>query len=129
MKGKPVVPQAISVLAAYIVQVPYIYVTDVYLMPLPSQVVLTIILPKLLLENVISVLLCHFILFRIDITKLASYRKQTNVQDCLHNLMLQKPGHSHPLLTRKRIFHFPFKIPMPAKQGLPITRVCWYLGR
>ena len=70
MKGKPVVPQAISVLAAYIIQVPYIYVTDVYLMPLPSQVVLTIILPKLLLENVISVLLCHFILFRIDITNI-----------------------------------------------------------
>lgn len=83
MKGKPVVPQVISVLAAYIVQVPYIYATDVYLMPLPSQVVLTIILPKLLLENIISVLLCHSILFRIDIIELASYRKQTNVQDCL----------------------------------------------
>ena len=67
MKTRPIVPQVISVLAAYIVQVPYIYFTDVYLMPLPSQVVLTIILPKLLLENIISVLLCHFILFRIDI--------------------------------------------------------------
>lgn len=70
MKGKPVVSQAISVLAAYTVQVPYIYVTDVYLMPLPSQVVLTIILPKLLIENMISVLLCHFILYRIDITNI-----------------------------------------------------------
>ena len=72
MKGRTVVPQVISVLAAYIVQVPYIYVTDVYLMPLPSQVVLTIILPKLLLENITSVLLCHFILFRIDIQNIVA---------------------------------------------------------
>jgi len=29
MKGRPAVPQVSSVLAAYIIQVPYIYVTDV----------------------------------------------------------------------------------------------------
>jgi hypothetical protein len=72
IKGRPAVPQVISVLAAYIIQAPYNYATDVYLMPLPSQVVLTIILPKLLLENIISALLCHFILFRIDIQNIVA---------------------------------------------------------
>ena len=70
MKVRPVIPQVISVLGAYIVQFPYVYVTDVYLMPMPSTVVLTVILPKLLMEDFISVLLAHVVLFRVDIAKI-----------------------------------------------------------
>ncbi len=70
MKGRPIIPQVISVLGAYIVQFPYVYVTDVYLMPLTSGYVLTVILPKLLLEDIISVLLAHFILFRVNIAEI-----------------------------------------------------------
>ena len=70
MRGRPIIPQLISVLGAYIVQFPYVYVTDVYLMPIPSHIVLMLILPKLLIEDVISVLLSHFILFRVDIAKI-----------------------------------------------------------
>lgn len=60
----------ISVLGAYLVQFPYVYVTDVYLMPIPSYMVLAIILPKLLIEDIISVLLSHFILFRVKIAEI-----------------------------------------------------------
>jgi uncharacterized membrane protein len=69
LKTKPIIPQIISVLIAFIIQAPYVYITDVYLMTIPSQVVLTIILPKLLLEDIISVFIAHIILFNIDITQ------------------------------------------------------------
>lgn len=67
---RQIIPQVISVLGAYFVQFPYVYVTDVYLMFIPSHIVLMLILPKLLIEDVISVLLSHFILFRVDIAKI-----------------------------------------------------------
>jgi len=70
IKGRPIIPQVISVLGAYIIQFPYVYVTDVYLMPIPPAMVLTFILPKLLIEDVISVLLAHFILFRVNIAEI-----------------------------------------------------------
>jgi len=70
MRGRPVIPQFLSVLGAILVQLPYIYVTDVYLMPMPSQVVLTIILPKIFLEDIICVLLCHVILFRVNLPEI-----------------------------------------------------------
>jgi len=70
MRGRLIIPQVISVLAAYIVQLPYVYVTDVYLMSMPAHIVLMLILPKLLIEDVISVLLAHFILFRVAIAKI-----------------------------------------------------------
>ena len=70
MKGIPLLPQLISLLGAYIVQSPYVYVTDVFLMAMPSLLVQTVILPKLFVEDVISVLLCHPILFRVNIEKL-----------------------------------------------------------
>jgi len=70
IKGRPIIPQVISVLGAYIVQFPYVYATDVYLMSIPSAVVLMVILPKLLLEDIISVLLSHFILFRVKIAEI-----------------------------------------------------------
>ncbi len=63
-------PQLISVVAAYLVQAPYVYVTDAFLMSIPSSVVLTVILPKLLVEDVVSALLAHLILFRLDLTQL-----------------------------------------------------------
>jgi len=70
IKGRPIIPQVISVLGAYIIQFPYVYVTDVYLMPIPPAMVLAVILPKLLIEDVISVLLAHFILFRVNIAEI-----------------------------------------------------------
>jgi uncharacterized membrane protein len=70
MKVKPIIPQVISVIGAYIVQFPYVYVTDVYLLPMPPALVLTVILPKLLLEDIISVLIAHFILFRVEMPKI-----------------------------------------------------------
>jgi len=70
IRGRPIIPQIISVLGAYIIQFPYVYVTDVHLMSMPSTMVLTVILPKLLAEDIISVLLAHFILFRVDIAKI-----------------------------------------------------------
>jgi hypothetical protein len=68
MKRRPIAPQTIAVLAAYVVQAPYVFVTDVYLMAMPIPVVLAI-LAVLLLEDVISVFICHAILYRIDIRK------------------------------------------------------------
>jgi uncharacterized membrane protein len=37
MRVRPIIPQVISVLGAYFVQFPYVYVTDVYLMPIPHM--------------------------------------------------------------------------------------------
>ena len=70
IKGRPIIPHVISVLGAYITQFPYTYVTDVYLMPIPPAIVLTVILPKLLVENMISVLLAHLTLFRVNIAEI-----------------------------------------------------------
>ncbi len=70
MGGRPIIPQVVSVVGAYVVQSPYVYVTDVYFMPIHSTVVLTAILPKLLLEDIVSVLLAHFILFRVNIAEI-----------------------------------------------------------
>jgi len=70
MRGSPIVPQVISVLGAFVLQLPYVYVTDVYLLPIPLQVVLTIILPKLLLEDLVSAFLSHLILFRVNISEI-----------------------------------------------------------
>ena len=70
IKARPIIPQVISVLGAYIIQFPYIYVTDVYLMPIPPPIVLTVILPKLLAEDLISVSLAHLTLFRVNIAEI-----------------------------------------------------------
>ena len=69
-KKRQIIPQTLSVLAAYLIQLPYVYITDVYFMPIPSQVVLTVILPKLLLEDIISVLISHIVLYRIELNKI-----------------------------------------------------------
>ena len=70
MKIRPIIPQVVSVLGAYFVQFPYVYVTDVYLMLMLSDFVLTVILPKLLLEDVISVFFSHVVLFRVKIAEI-----------------------------------------------------------
>ncbi|MEE8322730.1 MAG: ECF transporter S component [Candidatus Bathyarchaeia archaeon] len=69
-KKRQIIPQTLSVLAAYLIQLPYLYITDVYFMPIPSQIVLTVILPKLLLEDMISVLISHIVLYRIELNKI-----------------------------------------------------------
>lgn len=69
MKVRPIIPQVISVLGAYLIQAPYVYVTDVYFMTMPPFLVLAILV-KLLLEDVISVLLSHVILFRVNIAQI-----------------------------------------------------------
>lgn len=43
MSSRPILPQLISVALAYAVQMPYVYVTDVYLMGMPHLVVVGII--------------------------------------------------------------------------------------
>jgi uncharacterized membrane protein len=70
IKIRPLIPQVISVLVAYAIQFPYVYITDVDLMLMPSGYVLTVILPALLFEDVISVLLAHLILFRVNIANI-----------------------------------------------------------
>jgi uncharacterized membrane protein len=63
----PIVPQLLALFGAIGIQFPYIYISDVYLVSLPSPFVLSFILPKLLLEDVISLLIAHVILFRVDV--------------------------------------------------------------
>jgi hypothetical protein len=68
MRGRSIVPQLICVLGAYVVQAPYVYLTDVYLMAMPPPLVQAILV-KLLLEDVIAALLSHIVLFRVDIAE------------------------------------------------------------
>jgi len=69
MKGPPVVGQVISALGAFVVQAPYTYVTDVYLMFMPPPAVM-IILSALFVEDLVSVLICHLILYRVNVEKI-----------------------------------------------------------
>lgn len=66
----PILPQLLSVIGAIIIQFPYTYVSDIYGMSMPEPLVLYTILPKLLLEDLISLFIAHVILFRIDITNM-----------------------------------------------------------
>ena len=70
LKTRSIIPHMASVLAAFLVQTPYLYLTDVYLMAIPANVVLSIILPKLLIENIISILICHVLLFRVNLDRI-----------------------------------------------------------
>lgn len=63
-----IIPQLLSVVGAIFIQFPYVYISDVYLMTMPSAFVLSFLLPKLFFENVISLVLAHIILFRINIS-------------------------------------------------------------
>ena len=69
MVKKPIVPQVISAMGAFAVQAPYTYVTDVYLMSMSPPVVYGILL-KLLIEDLISVLICSLILYRVNIEEM-----------------------------------------------------------
>ena len=65
-KVRPVIPQLASVLAAYLIQAPYGYFTDVYLVSMYPTVVQAILL-KLLAEDLVSLFISHIIMFRVDI--------------------------------------------------------------
>lgn len=65
-----IVPQLLSVLCAIAIHFPYVYISDVYLMTMPSSFVLSVILPKLFLEDVIGLFGAHAISFRINIAGL-----------------------------------------------------------
>jgi len=65
-KVRPVIPQLASVLAAYLIQAPYVYFTDVYLVSMHPAVVQAILL-KLLAEDLVSLFTSHIIMFRVDI--------------------------------------------------------------
>jgi len=65
-KVRPVIPQLASVLAAYLIQAPYVYFTDVYLVSMYPTVVQAILL-KLLAEDLVSLFISHIIMFRVDI--------------------------------------------------------------
>jgi hypothetical protein len=66
LKTIPLLPQLLAVLGAFLLQVPYAYITDVYLAGMPSPVV-QIIIVTLLIEDVICLLISHVILFRITL--------------------------------------------------------------
>jgi len=65
-KARPIIPQLASVLAAYLIQAPYVYFTDVYLVSMHPAVVQAILL-KLLAEDLVSLFISHIIMFRVDI--------------------------------------------------------------
>jgi len=69
MKTAPIVPQSFALAGAFLLQAPYAYVTDVYLMAIPSAIAQLLLL-TLFIEDTLSLLICHVILFRIDIVKL-----------------------------------------------------------
>ena len=69
MRGRPIILHVISVLGAYVVQSLHVYATDVYLTPLAAGYVLAVIIPKLFIEDVISVLFTYFKIFRVDVSK------------------------------------------------------------
>jgi uncharacterized membrane protein len=66
----PIVPQLIAVLGAVVIQFPYTYLSDVYLVSMRSELVLFTILPLLFLEDIISLLIAHVILFRADVERM-----------------------------------------------------------
>ncbi len=65
---RPVVPQTLAVLGAFMVQAPYVYATDFYLMGMPQPLVLTI-LEALLAEDIISVVVAHIVLYRARVAQ------------------------------------------------------------
>jgi uncharacterized membrane protein len=62
-----ILPQLMAVACAIAVQFPYTFVSDVYGMSMPAAMVLYTILPKLFLEDIVSLLLAHVVLFRVDV--------------------------------------------------------------
>lgn len=66
----PIVPQLLSLIGAVIIQFPYTYVSDVYLMSMPAPLVLYTILPLLFSEDVICLFVAHVILFRVDVVNM-----------------------------------------------------------
>lgn len=75
LSSRPVIPQVISVVFAYMLQMPYVYVTDVYLMGMPYPVVAGII-GVLLVEDLISALISHVILYRVDVNTLLAHENR-----------------------------------------------------
>jgi len=71
--SRPVIPQLVSVAFACVLQMPYVYVTDVYLVGMPHPVVLGI-MSALLVEDLISALISHVILYRVDVRTLLAHQ-------------------------------------------------------
>ena len=65
---RPIVSHIVSAVVAYLVQAPYVYFTDLYLMRMPQPVVVAIIF-TLLVEDLICAFLSHIILYRIGIPR------------------------------------------------------------
>lgn len=66
----PILHQFIAVTCAIAVQLPYTFASDVYGMMMPTAMVLYTILPKLFLEDIVSLFLAHVVLFRVDVRNL-----------------------------------------------------------
>ena len=73
IRRRPIVPQIVAVVLAYLVQAPYVFLTDVYLMAMPVPIVLAI-MAVLLVEDLTCVFFCHAILYRVDMRMLLSTR-------------------------------------------------------
>jgi hypothetical protein len=69
LSRRPVFPQTISTLLAYAIQAPYVYATDIYLMGMPHPLVVGI-MGLLFVEDLLSALISHAILYRIDLKAL-----------------------------------------------------------
>ena len=67
-----IVPQLLAVIGAILIQFPYTYLSDVYLASIPAPNLLFPILPTLFIEDIISLLIAHIILFRTDIAQMLS---------------------------------------------------------
>lgn len=66
---RPIFNHIISVLLAFMVQSPYVYLTDVYLVGMPG-VIVQVIVGTLLLEDVLCAFIAHPILFKVAVARL-----------------------------------------------------------
>jgi len=60
--------QLVAVVAAYIVQAPFVWFLNIWVVGIPA-VVVVVILVKLLFEDVVSTLVNHPVLYRVDLAK------------------------------------------------------------
>ena len=63
-KGRQLFPQILSVIGAYVIQMPDVYVTDIYLAGIPQPLVIAIIV-ALFFEDMISVAISNIVLNRV----------------------------------------------------------------
>jgi uncharacterized membrane protein len=66
----PILPQLLALIGAVAIQFVYTYFSDVYGASIPSANLVFPILPTLFIEDIISLVIAHVILFRTDINQI-----------------------------------------------------------